>query len=75
MNEEGNTPLHYSCQHCVPGKTFTINKLLQNNCSVLIRNKAGDSPFDLAVRFNKKGTLVICGVSQVTFQDSILVSF
>jgi len=55
MNEEGNTPLHYACQHCVPGKTFTINKLLQQDCGVLVPNKAGDSPFDLAVRFNKRG--------------------
>jgi len=54
MNEEGNTPLHYACQHCVPGKTFTINKLLQQDCGVLVPNKAGDSPFDLAVRFNKR---------------------
>ncbi|XP_064399757.1 ankyrin repeat and sterile alpha motif domain-containing protein 1B-like isoform X1 [Halichondria panicea] len=52
-NREGNTPLHYTCQYCPPGKTFTINKLLQHNCNVLVTNMAGDSPFDLAVRFNK----------------------
>ncbi|XP_064399773.1 ankyrin repeat and sterile alpha motif domain-containing protein 1B-like isoform X2 [Halichondria panicea] len=52
-NREWNTPLHYACQYCPPGKTFTINKLLQHNCNVLVTNMAGDSPFDLAVRFNK----------------------
>lgn len=30
-------------------------KLLQHNASVLAKNNAGDSPFDLAVRFNKRG--------------------
>ena len=54
-NREGNTPLHYACQYCPAGKTFTVNKLLQQNCNVLVSNMAGDSPFDLAVRFNKIG--------------------
>jgi len=58
-NRDGNTPLHYACQYCPSGKTFTINKLLQQNCNVLIANVAGDTPFDLAVRFNKIGESLI----------------
>ncbi len=57
-NREGNTPLHYACQYCPPGKTFTINKLLQQNCNVLVSNVAGDTPFDLAIRFNKIGECI-----------------
>lgn len=53
-NNAGNTPLHYACQYCPTGKTFTIIKLLQHNSGALIRNKAGDTPFDLAVRFNRR---------------------
>ena len=54
-NNEGNSPLHFACQYCPAGKTLTLVKLLQHNASVLDKNKAGDTPFDLAVRFNKKG--------------------
>ena len=57
VNKEGSTPLHYACQYCPPGKTFTIVKLLQgSDKSILRANKAGDTPFSLAVRFNKQGT-------------------
>ena len=28
-NTRGNTALHYACEHCPPGKTLTIIKLLQ----------------------------------------------
>ena len=58
VNNEGDTPLHFACQYCPMGKTLTLVKLLQHNASVLARNKAGDTPFDLAVRFNKRGELV-----------------
>lgn len=55
-NREGNTPLHYACQYCPSGKTLTIVKLLQwSERSILLPNKAGETPFSLAIRFNKKG--------------------
>ena len=57
-NNEGNTPLHFACQYCPPGKTLTLVKLLQQDAYVLAKNKAGDTPFDLAVRFNKRGVCV-----------------
>jgi ankyrin repeat protein len=53
-NNEGDSPLHFACQHCPMGKTLTLVKLLQQNAPVLAKNKAGDTPFDLAVRFNKR---------------------
>ena len=55
-NKEGNTPLHFACQYCPPGKTLSIVKLLQwSEASILMTNRAGDTPFSLAIRFNKKG--------------------
>ena len=54
-NNEGDSPLHFACQHCPVGKTLTLVKLLQQNAAVLAKNNAGDTPFDLAVRFNKQG--------------------
>jgi ankyrin repeat protein len=55
-NREGNTPLHYACQYCPVGKTLTIVKLLQwSEKSILLPNKAGETPYALAIRFNKKG--------------------
>ena len=56
INLLGSTSLHFACQYCPPGKTFTIVKLLQHKAGLLIVNKEGDSAFDLAVRFNRKGT-------------------
>ncbi|CAI8031605.1 Ankyrin repeat and sterile alpha motif domain-containing protein 1B [Geodia barretti] len=53
-NNEGNSPLHFACQYCPAGKTLTLVKLLQHNACVLDKNREGDTPFDLAVRFNKK---------------------
>jgi ankyrin repeat protein len=53
-NNEGNSPLHFACQYCPAGKTLTLVKLLQQEAPVLARNRAGDTPFDLAVRFNKR---------------------
>ena len=31
---------------------------MQHNCGALVRNKAGDTPFDLAVRFNRRGKIL-----------------
>ena len=56
-NNQGDSPLHFACQYCPAGKTLTLVKLLQHDASVATRNRAGDTPFDLAVRFNKKGVL------------------
>ena len=55
LNLAGGTPLHFACQYCPPGKTFTIVKLLQHKAGLLLVNKEGDSAFDLAVKFNRKG--------------------
>lgn len=59
INLAGSTPLHFACQYCPPGKTFTIIKLLQHKAGILIINKEGDSAFDLAVRYNRKGKVMV----------------
>jgi hypothetical protein len=59
INLAGSTPLHFACQYCPPGKTFTIVKLLQHKAGILILNKEGDSAFDMAVRFNRKGINIV----------------
>lgn len=58
-NSLGNTPLHYAAQYCPIGKTFTINKLLQAGCNALTQNKAGDTPFDLAVRYDRRDAVLL----------------
>ncbi|XP_003384014.3 PREDICTED: uncharacterized protein LOC100638887 isoform X2 [Amphimedon queenslandica] len=58
-NKVGDTPLHYACQYCSPGKTLSIIKLLQHDASVLLANNAGDTPLDLAIRYNKKEAVAV----------------
>ena len=54
-NAKGSTALHFASQFCVPGKLFTIARILQGNADPMIGNEDGDTALDLAARFDKRG--------------------
>jgi ankyrin repeat protein len=54
VNDHGNTSLHFAAQFYQEGKIFTAHKLLQAGAKVMVMNKDGDTPLDLAARFDKK---------------------
>ncbi|XP_076363675.1 uncharacterized protein LOC143253528 isoform X2 [Tachypleus tridentatus] len=53
VNNDKNTPTHIACQNCTDGNKFVLLKLLKAAPDVLLRNKEGQTPFDLAAQYNR----------------------
>ncbi|XP_022243576.1 ankyrin repeat and SAM domain-containing protein 1A-like isoform X1 [Limulus polyphemus] len=53
VNQDKNTPTHVACQNCTDGNKFVLLKLLRAIPDVLLENKEGQTPFDLAAQYSR----------------------
>ncbi|XP_076340532.1 uncharacterized protein LOC143241014 [Tachypleus tridentatus] len=53
INQDRNTPMHIACQNCTDGIKFVLLKLLRAMPDVLLENKEGQTPFDIAAQYNR----------------------
>ncbi|XP_022236159.1 ankyrin repeat and SAM domain-containing protein 1A-like, partial [Limulus polyphemus] len=53
VNNDKNSPTHIACQNSTDGNKFVLLKLLKAAPDVLLENKEGQTPFDLAAQYNR----------------------